>query len=130
MEAQHDRYYNGQRAVRDRGLEYSLLRADDAHLLAAGLQRVYGDSYPIREFYDADFDERHGLSAGIYFDAAHYGADSLQPDVRQFGPGGGAPVRERIQRAVANYPISDRAKANLVELATTTRRTPSSRLVW
>lgn len=33
-------------------LEYSLLQPQDAELLAAGLRRVYGDSYPIGEFYD------------------------------------------------------------------------------
>ena len=67
------------------------------------------------EFLDADFRKRHGLSAGIFFDAARYGADSIQPDAL------GRLSREGVERAVANYPISELAKAKLVELVTTKR---------
>jgi len=75
-------------------------------------------------YYDGGFQKKHSVQHGIFFDAEHYGVDSLLSDPLQMdvlGPertaGGDPPNRAQMEQAVAKYPISDEAKAKLIELA-------------
>ena len=65
--------------------------------------------------YDQDFYTRHGLGAGIYFDAATYGRDEI---VHGFLDPGAflrvAPPPSTTEEAIARMPISEAARAELL----------------
>jgi spermidine dehydrogenase len=80
---------------------------------AALLRDIGIDTEPFYEYFDRDYFSERGLSRGVYFSKEHYGEDSVKPDaLRLFdGPGTAHPAR-----IVEEYPISDVAKENFIQL--------------
>lgn len=65
------------------------------------------------EYFDREFDARHGLRRGIYFSAEHYGHDRSLPSVFRgyFGEPG-----DDVAAVVARYPLPDDDRAALLAL--------------
>ena len=113
---------DGKTLIGSGGTSYMVTPGSWTPELQSLLQEISVDARRFEtDFHDADFHKKHGLSAGIFFDAAGYGVNSLQPNALSLLRGANPPSRERVEQAVASYPISDRAKAKLVELATAKR---------
>ncbi len=72
--------------------------------------------------YDADFYKRNGLTAGIYFDRETFGVDRTLPYAPVSSFQGWIPIMDSPlshEEAVAQMPISDAAKREMLRLLTT-----------
>ena len=82
------------------------------------LTRIGVDTDALRAGYDTGFFRRHDLQPAIYFDREHYGVDRLVRtdliDPSLFLPT--APTDTSLEQAVAQMPISDAARAELLRI--------------
>jgi spermidine dehydrogenase len=81
---------------------------------AAALLRDIGiETERFYDYFDRDYFSDRGLERGVYFSKEQYGRDSVNPDVFRPYEGTRAPDPARI---IDDYPISDAAKQNFVQL--------------
>jgi spermidine dehydrogenase len=81
---------------------------------AAALLRDIGiETERFYDYFDRDYFSDRGLTRGVYFSKERYGRDSVNPDVFRPYEGTGAADPARV---IDDYPISDAAKQNFVQL--------------
>ena len=86
---------------------------------AAQLLRDIGiDVQKFYDYYDFDFNKRHGLTQGIYFSADAYGANSVHPTV--VSPFYGVDLA-KADEIIDGYPLSDASRDSLLGLLTDKR---------
>ena len=69
---------------------------------------------PFRDYFDFDFEERHGLTEGVLFRSAEHGQDILAADAFSLFGGLG---KAEMARRIAAFPVSDATRSGLTALS-------------
>ena len=78
------------------------------------LKDVGIDTDPFYEYFDQNFFRSRGLGRGLYFGSEQYGKDVLCPNI--FRAYNGGSDLSTLEAEVATFPVSDEAKAALIQL--------------
>jgi spermidine dehydrogenase len=117
--ARRNEFELGGRSLLGYGGSQTLEAPSDYSDVAKGLLRDLAvDVDRFETAYDRDFYRRHGLASAVFFDREHYGVDRLVRtdyiDQRFFVPL--APSGVSHEEAVAQMPLSEKARADLVRI--------------
>jgi len=85
---------------------------------AALLRDIGIDTEPFYEYFDREYFSSRGLTRGVYFSEEQYGRDTVNPDALRSYDGSRADDPAKVIR---DYPISDAARQNFIELLTDPR---------
>lgn len=85
-----------------------------SHEAAALIKSIGIETDRFYEYFDDDFSSKHKLMTAMYFSREAYGKDVTALDV--MGGWDSQPSSEEMRKALAEYPISDAAKASFASL--------------